>query len=172
MEVETLHSKAKEVCTKLVTVCRTLSQAVESRCPEEKLVDHIRTVAMSALNVSSTITSHVEARDQELREKAELQENFLADYDKSLRENIVSLVRHTRDFYANPLDYMTQQALNNCLKEVAVNVKSLVEAARGTFFPFPPFLALALHFTLSGSSRLHPLLLRFAASFAGADSAV
>jgi hypothetical protein len=130
MEVETLHSKAKEVCTKLVTVCRTLSQAVESRCPEEKLVDHIRTVAMSALNVSSTITSHVEARDQELREKAELQENFLADYDKSLRENIVSLVRHTRDFYANPLDYMTQQALNNCLKEVAVNVKSLVEAAR------------------------------------------
>lgn len=130
MDADSLHYKAKEVCTKLVTVCRALSQAVESRCGEEALVEHIRTVAMSALGVSSTITAHVEARDHELREKAELQENFLADYDKSLRENIVALVRHTRDFYANPLDYMTQQSLNNCLKEVAVNVKSLIEAAR------------------------------------------
>lgn len=109
---------------------------------------------MSALGVSSTITAHVEARDQELREKAELQENFLADYDKSLRENIVALVRHTRDFYANPLDYMTQQSLNNCLKEVAVNVKSLIEAARGMFLtfnvfrPFWPCLA-AIRFRLA-----------------------
>jgi hypothetical protein len=110
-----------------------MSQAVESRCPEEKLVEHIRTVAMSALDVSAAITAHVESRDPELREKAELQENFLADYAKSLRENIVALVRHTRDFYANPLDYMTQQSLNNCLKEVAVCVKSLIEASRGMF---------------------------------------
>jgi len=132
MESNSLHPKAKEVCAQLVSVCKAMSNAVEQRCTEETLVEHIRAVAVSALNVSSTITAHIESRDPEMREKAELQENFLADYTKLLRETIVALVRHTRDFYANSLDYMTQQALSNSQKEVAHHVKSLLEASRGT----------------------------------------
>jgi hypothetical protein len=135
MESDTLHYKAKEACTHLLTVCKTMAQAVENKCAEEKLVELVRSVAVSALNVSSSVTAHVESRDQELREKAELQENFLSEYDKGLRETIVTLVRHTRDFYANSLDFMTKQALNNSLKEVAQRVKSLIEASRGTKGP-------------------------------------
>lgn len=127
-----MHKKTKEVCMNLVTVCKTMSQAVHTKCPEEKFLEHIRSVAVSALNVSSTITSHLESRDAELREKAELQENFLSDYTKSLRESIVTLVRHTRTFYGNPLDFMSQQHMNNTLKEVAGLVKSLIDASKGT----------------------------------------
>ena len=151
-----MYPKAKEVCAQLVGVCKAMSEAVEQRCTEETLVEHIRNVAVSALDVSSTVTSHIEARDPDTREKAELQENFLADYTKLLRETIVALVRHTRDFYANSLDYMTQQALNNSQKEVAHHVKSLLEASRGTnpFVPYSP-TPLSHHFLLLLIVYLH-----------------
>lgn len=162
MEAYSLYPNAKDVCAQLVAVCKAMSLAVDQRCTEETLVEHIRSVAVSALEVSSTITSHIESRDPETREKAELQENFLADYTKLLRETVVSLVRHTRDIYANPLDYMTQQALSNSQKEVAHHVKSLLEASRGTnnvALSSPPYRVFDL---IWPSSLAHSLVSLFA----------
>lgn len=133
MDPESLQYKAKDSCTTLVTVCKALSQALEARCTEDELVDHLRQLASAAVNMTKTVSAHLEARDPEIRDKAELQENFLMDYVKSLREATYQLIMHTQNYYANPLDYMTQQNRNNSVKEVIQLVKSLVEASKGTF---------------------------------------
>lgn len=133
MDPESLQYKAKDSCTTLVTVCKALSQALEARCTEDELVDHLRQLASAAVNMTKTVSAHLEARDPEKRDKAELQENFLMDYVKSLREATYQLIMHTQNYYANPLDYMTQQNRNNSVKEVIQLVKSLVEASKGTF---------------------------------------
>lgn len=133
MDPESLHYKAKDACTALVTVCKALSEGVEAKCSEDELVDHLRHVASAAVNMTKTVSAHLEAREPEKREKAELQENFLMDYVKSLREATYQLIMHTQNYYANPMDYMTQQNRNNSVKEVIQLVKSLVEASKGMF---------------------------------------
>lgn len=150
MEDETLHAKVKDACTQLVSLCKAMYDVVETKGPnqEESLGDLMRKVAVSAKGVSQVVATHIEARDSELREKAELQENFLTEYEKNLRQSVVVLVTHARDCFNNSMDYMNKQALNNSLKVVAQKVKVLLEAARGMFdllfFFVPPVDRLAL----------------------------
>lgn len=117
------------LCSALVEQCQALYDGIMQECSESTFTDRARVIATSCLQTVNAISSYLESRTQEVREKTELQENFIVDYKEKLRFSVLNLVKYAKRLFANRMDYMTQMDLKNSKEEVLSYVNQLIEAS-------------------------------------------
>lgn len=117
------------LCSTLTEGCLDLADGIVNNYTEKEFTDGARSIATSCLHIVNTISTYLESRTQEIREKTELQENFIIEYKEKLRFSVLNLVNYAKRLFANKMDYMTQLDLKNAKEEVLVNARHLMEAA-------------------------------------------
>ena len=108
-------------CQVLLANVRKLSSHITH---EEELVQGAKETATAAYALGSLIQNYAQQGDQIESKKA------LTQCSTSLREAIIGFIKHARELFGNPLDYVSQQALQNARNTVLTLLKQLIEAIR------------------------------------------
>ena len=129
-----LHEELRARCGSVLKNCVSLSNATSARCTEDEMMALARASATPVVEIGTLVNTLLAGLPQDDHGAIVLEEGYVLEYHTRLRESVVVLVKHARNLHSNPLDFMTNQALQNTLKEVAETIKSLLEAAKGLYY--------------------------------------